>query len=56
MWQKGDSENASKNVLNNSYYLTDELCMGGNEAFPKSNGNRTEHGNIGNDYAKNTLL
>ena len=55
-WQSGDSSNASKFTLNNSYYLTDEKCLGGNEEFPKPDGNGIERGHIGDGYAKITPL
>ncbi|KAK8860809.1 hypothetical protein M9Y10_012499 [Tritrichomonas musculus] len=47
-WQSGDSANASK------FVLTDAICVGGNEEFPKPDGNGVECGNADNGYAKIT--
>lgn len=55
-FQSGDSANASKFALSSSYYLTDVKCVGGNEEFPRPNGNGNEKGHIGNGYAKITPL
>lgn len=55
-FQSGDSENASKFVLDNAYYLSDVKCIGGDEEFPRSDGNGTEKGHSGNGNAKITLL
>lgn len=55
-WQSGDSANASKYVLDSSYYLTDAICVGGNEEFPKPDGNGVECGPADGGYAKITPL
>lgn len=55
-FQSGDSVNASKFVLSSTYYLRDVICAGGNEEFPRSDGNGTERGHAGHGYAKITLL
>lgn len=55
-WQSGDSANASKFVLDSSYYLTDVMCMGGKEEFPRLDGNGTERGHNDHGYAKITPL
>lgn len=55
-WQSGDSSNASKFLLNSSYYLTDALSLAGNKEFPKPDGNGTERGHSGDGYAKITPL
>lgn len=53
-WQSGDSTNASKFILNNAFYLADAKTLGGNEEFPKPDGNGIERGHSGNGYAKIT--
>ena len=53
-WQSGDPSNASKFLLNSSYYLTDALSVPGNENFPRPDGNGNEQGHSGNGYAKIT--
>lgn len=55
-WQKGNSANASKFALDSAYYLTEEVCIGGDKEFPRPDGNGTEQGHSGNGYAKITLL
>ena len=56
MWESGDKSNALKFKLNERYYLTESVCIGGNEEFPRPDGNGTERGHRGNGYAKITLL
>lgn len=55
-WQSGDSSNASKFALNNSFYLTDARSLTGEEEFPRPDGNGTERGHSDNGYAKITPL
>ena len=55
-FQSGDSSNASKFVLSSAYYLSDVACLGGNEEFPRPDGNGNERGHSGNGYAKITPL
>lgn len=55
-FQSGDSSNASQFDLDISNYLTDAVCIGGNEEFPSPNGNRNEKGHRGHDCAKITTL
>lgn len=55
-WQSGDSTNASKFVLNSSYYLTDAVCISGDEEFPRPDDNGVERGHNENGYAKITPL
>ena len=47
---------SNKFTLDSSYYLKNDICMGGNEEFPKPDGNGTERGHSGNGYAKITPL
>ena len=56
VWKSGDPENSSKFVLNSMYYLTDVMCAGGNEEFPRPDGKGNERGHAGNGYAKITPL
>ncbi|KAK8888242.1 hypothetical protein M9Y10_039307 [Tritrichomonas musculus] len=53
-WKSSDAENASKFLLDESYYLTNAISVPGNEEFPTTDGNRTEKGHTGNGYAKIT--
>lgn len=53
-WQSGDSANASKFVLNSTYFLSDATCVGGDKEFPRPDGNGNEKGHTGNGYAKIT--
>ena len=55
-FQSGDPSNASKFALSSAYYLTDVVCAGGNEEFPRPDGNGNERGHDGNGYAKITFL
>ncbi|KAK8872139.1 hypothetical protein M9Y10_007900 [Tritrichomonas musculus] len=55
-FQSGDPSNASKFALSSAYYLTDVVCAGGNEEFPRPDGNGNERGHDGNGYAKITVL
>ena len=55
-FQSGDSSNASKFVLKSEYYLKDVMCVGGNEEFPRPDGNGNERGHDGHGYAKITIL
>ena len=53
-FQSGDSSNSSKFALTSDYYLTDAICVGGNEEFPRPDGNGNERGHSGHGYAKIT--
>lgn len=53
-WQSGDSSNASKFLLDSSYYLTDAQTLEGDKEFPRPDGNGTERGHPGDGYAKIT--
>ena len=55
-FKSGDSSNGSRFELNNTYYLTDSACYGGNQEFPRPDGNGNERGHTGNGYAKITPL
>lgn len=54
-WNERDSKMSTRFNLNNSYYLTETRCAGGNEEFPKPKGG-TERGHSGNGYALITRL
>ena len=51
-FQLGDSIKASQFLLTSEYYLTDVMCVGGNEEFPRPDGNGNERGHTGNGFAK----
>ena len=55
-FQSGDPSSASKFALSSEYYLSDVMCVGGNEEFPRPDGNGTERGHAGNGNAKITIL
>ena len=55
-FQQGDSENANNFALTGEYYLTDVMCAGGNEEFPRPDGNGNERGHVGHGFAKITPL
>ncbi|KAK8899209.1 hypothetical protein M9Y10_001513 [Tritrichomonas musculus] len=55
-FQLGDSINASKFTLTGAYYLSDVMCVGGNEEFPRPDGKGNERGHIGHGFAKITPL
>ncbi|KAK8845001.1 hypothetical protein M9Y10_021175 [Tritrichomonas musculus] len=55
-FKSGDSANSSQFALSSEYYLTDVTCVGGNEEFPRPDGNGNERGHVGNGYAKITPL
>lgn len=55
-WREGDPSKASKFLLTSDYYLTDTMCVGGNEEFPRPDGNGNEQGHSGNGYAKITFI
>lgn len=52
----GNSYYASKFDLSSQYYLRDAVCLGGDQEFPKPNGNGNERGHAGNGFAKITFL
>ncbi|MEG2322287.1 MAG: glycine rich domain-containing protein, partial [Bacilli bacterium] len=55
-WQSGNPTDASKWLLNSTYYLTEASTIDGNTNMPNHNGNSTMTGNTGNGYAKITLI
>ena len=55
-FQLGDPTNASQFALSGAYYLRDVKCVGGNEEFPRPDGNGNERGHNGHGFAKITPL
>lgn len=55
-WQTGNASDASKWLLNSSYYLNSALTISGNSEVPTYNGAGTMLGNTGNGYVKITYI
>ena len=56
VWEKGDPSKASNFALDGQYYLTDAACIGGDQEFPRKDGNGNERGHSGNGFAKITPI
>lgn len=54
-WKSGNPADASKYLLDSTYYLSDARTVSGNQSFPSPSGSGTETGHCGNGYVKITV-
>lgn len=55
-WKSGNSSDATKFILDKSFYLSDAKTIPGNQKFPNPAGTGQEEGHSGNGYAKITPI
>ena len=55
-WKSGNPTDATKYLLNSSYYLTNAETKAGNTSFPSPTSSGNETGHSGNGYARITPI